>query len=129
MPAAYFSTPRPGCTCSTRGPSRNAISSATSSQEERTSTSTPRIVPIRSVPGGYDGRGSGAPVSWSLTAPKVPVGTTTYCGAMEQVVVEQTPGQPAVAPTPASAPDPVGSLSPSRAGDFRTCPLLFRLRT
>jgi putative RecB family exonuclease len=44
---------------------------------------------------------------------------------MEQVVVEQ----PAVAPTPAWVPDPVGSLSPSRAGDFRTCPLLFRLRT
>ncbi|HET9861055.1 MAG TPA: PD-(D/E)XK nuclease family protein, partial [Nocardioidaceae bacterium] len=32
-------------------------------------------------------------------------------------------------PTQVDGVDVVGSLSPSRAGDFMTCPLLYRFRT
>ena len=36
----------------------------------------------------------------------------------------------AAAPSPLPLPDPaIGSLSPSRAADFKTCPLLYRLRS
>ena len=39
---------------------------------------------------------------------------------------------PSVAPDPAAAPDPAKrrglALSPSRAGDYRQCPLKYRLR-
>jgi putative RecB family exonuclease len=38
-------------------------------------------------------------------------------------------GRPAVAATVVDGVDVVGSLSPSRAGDFMTCPLLYRFRT
>ena len=40
------------------------------------------------------------------------------------------PGPSGDGPTPADAgPSVLGSLSPSRASDFRTCPLMYRLRT
>jgi len=41
--------------------------------------------------------------------------------------VEQSPAVPLS--TPVDGVDVVGSLSPSRAGDFLTCPLLYRFRT
>lgn len=49
---------------------------------------------------------------------------------MSSEVVERPARRPsAVQPTPVDGVDVVGSLSPSRAGDFMTCPLLYRFRT
>ncbi|HEX4977508.1 MAG TPA: PD-(D/E)XK nuclease family protein [Nocardioides sp.] len=50
---------------------------------------------------------------------------------MSSEVVERTSTRkaPAVEPTVVDGVDVVGSLSPSRAGDFMTCPLLYRFRT
>ncbi len=47
-----------------------------------------------------------------------------------EVVERPSAKQPSgVEPTVVDGVDVVGSLSPSRAGDFRTCPLLYRFRT
>lgn len=42
--------------------------------------------------------------------------------------MEEAPVRPRIG-TPVDGVDVLGSLSPSRAGDFRTCPLRYRLRT
>ena len=54
------------------------------------------------------------------------VGGVTYCGGMTQQVVG---GRAMAGATVVDGVDVVGSLSPSRAGDFMTCPLLYRFRT
>ena len=50
---------------------------------------------------------------------------------MSSEVVERTSARKpsGVEPTVVDGVDVVGSLSPSRAGDFMTCPLLYRFRT
>jgi len=50
---------------------------------------------------------------------------------MSSEVVERPSARrsPAVEPTVVDGVDVVGALSPSRAGDFMTCPLLYRFRT
>ena len=57
-PATYFHPPRPGDTRSTAGAITNAMSAATTNQDDETSTSLPATDPIRNVPGGRGGRGA-----------------------------------------------------------------------
>ena len=52
-------------------------------------------------------------------------GTTTVAADVSADAAEHAPGQAGEPGRPTAGP----SLSPSRAGDFRTCPLLYRLRT
>ena len=47
-----------------------------------------------------------------------------HASAVEPAVEPATPTE--LAPLPAAS---VGSLSPSRASDFKTCPLLYRFRS
>jgi putative RecB family exonuclease len=47
----------------------------------------------------------------------------------QQVVGSRSPFRPAEGATVVDGVEVVGSLSPSRAGDFMTCPLLYRFRT
>ena len=47
----------------------------------------------------------------------------------DTVIDEQPPGGRARLGTPVDGVHVLGSLSPSRAADFRTCPLMYRLRT
>ncbi len=49
-----------------------------------------------------------------------------YCGAM---ISSETVSPAQVRSTPVDGVDVLGAISPSRAGDFLTCPLLYRFRT
>src|SRR3954465_6465350 len=52
-------------------------------------------------------------------------GAPTVAGMTQQVVG----GRTMETATPVDGTEVIGSLSPSRAGDFMTCPLLYRFRT
>jgi putative RecB family exonuclease len=56
---------------------------------------------------------------------QAPTGTTS---AESATAPGDGSGRPRIG-TPVDGVDVIGSLSPSRAGDFRTCPLLYRYRT
>lgn len=100
-----------------------AMRPATTNQDEETSTSLPAIVPTLNVPGG---RGC-----WSDTQggyPTVRRSLSVVSPIVAEVSVEQQ-SPPGPVPTPVDGVDVLGALSPSRAGDFVTCPLLYRYRT
>src|SRR6476646_10251038 len=127
-----------------------AISPATRNQEEVPSTSLPAMVPTLKVPGARCGRAD----SWSgpegpEPGPGAGSGTsrgypTTRCASggtgppaaplsapsprvRVMSVQQESPAEPLS--TPVDGVDVLGALSPSRAGDFMTCPLLYRFRT
>ena len=103
----------PAAPARSAGATMTAIRPATTNQDDDTRTSTPAIVPIRKVPGGRgagDGAGSDTPPSYWPVRLSVRRPTLGGMSAVE-------------------SPQVVGSLSPSRAGDFLSCPLLYRFRT
>ena len=105
----------PGCACSMRGATRTAIRPATTNHVDDTRTSLPASVPIRKVPGG---RGAGDDAG-SDTLANLPVGPLSV---RRPTLGTHERGRTRV-------PRSCGSLSPSRAADFLSCPLMFRFRT
>ena len=141
-PATYFSAPSPGCTSSTAGASTRAISPATMNQVEEIRTSLPAMVPTLNVPAGRDagrvGALPGVRSGCSATPRRYPTargpavaGHAGLSAASPSLrVVEQLPVSPADRhSTPVDGVEVLGALSPSRAGDFLTCPLRYRFRT
>src|SRR5687767_842379 len=127
------------------------MSAATSSHEVRTKTSTPASDPMRRAPGSL--RRAGAPrppdrgvdTSSNLSdtrrrlpscrrlVPRVTGMAAQTIDATAPPAVPERPERPESPArhrgTPVDGVEVVGSLSPSRAGDFMTCPLLYRYRT
>ena len=110
--------------------------------DDETRTSLPAMVPILKVPGGLvtearrspdgpdwseSGLESGAgPGSGTHRGYPTPgrVGGLAYAARM---TTDQSPAERVS--TPVDGVEVLGALSPSRAGDFMTCPLLYRYRT
>ena len=129
-------------TCSTRGAITNAIRMATRNHDDCTKTSSPRRCRCAACQAaGARGAGSAGVVGHTLEAIRPTrrrrqrvahrrhVGGLAYCGRMP--AIETRDGVPATAAlsTPVDGVEVLGALSPSRAGDFMTCPLLYRFRT
>ena len=81
------------------------------------------------------GRGDARAGSAVLSVPPPSLATMTEMQVLDAPPAEASPLPPAEAsPLPLAEPSPLppaflGSLSPSRAADFKTCPLLYRFRT
>src|SRR5688572_15927666 len=113
------------------------MSPAMSSHDERTMTSMPPIEPTRTVPGSPRPAGAPSPVLSATDPTYRTVPTRTRCRVLSvaslsvalMTTQELVGGRHMAQATVVDGVDVVGSLSPSRAGDFMTCPLLYRFRT